>query len=196
MTKLAIYKRVSTDSQDTAAQDHAIREWLAKRNIARTDTITFEDKGISGKTEDRPQYQALLAAIEAGQIKSVVVYRLDRLSRNSLSAMRTLLDWMQRDVEFFAVDQPILQLGRENPLRLTICALFSEIAQLERDAIVNRVRSGLAAAKARGVKLGPPVKVTDGDRIRARELIAAGQSKRYAAKKLGLSEATIRRMLK
>jgi DNA invertase Pin-like site-specific DNA recombinase len=194
MTRLAIYKRVSTDLQDTAAQEHAIRQWLAQRpQYATAQISTFEDNGISGKTEKRPGYQALMSAVAAGEVDAVVVYRLDRLSRNSLTAMRTLLDWMHRDVEFFAVDQPILQLGKDNPLRLTICALFSEMAQLEREAIVSRVKSGLAAAKARGVRLGAKPKF---DLEQARGMLASGLSVRAAAKRLGVSETSVRRRVK
>lgn len=189
-----MYKRVSTDKQDLAMQDHAISEWLAKRGIG--EVVEYSDEGVSGKTMKRPGIQALLADIASGKITTVIVYRLDRISRDAISAMKLLLDWMQRGVEFFAVDQPILCLGKDNVMRLTITALMSELAQIERDVIVSRVKAGLAAAKARGVKLGADPKLTDAQRSRAVAGIAAGKTYRAMARELGVSPSTVHRVAK
>lgn len=192
MSKLAVYERVSTDQQSTAAQHHAIVEWLAKHKPDR-EYVLYTDE-FSGKTDKRPGYQAMLAAIRAGEIDTVVVFRLDRLSRNAVTAMQLLLEWMQLGLSFYATNQPIMQLGVESPMRLTICALFSEMAQMEREVIVSRVKSGLAAAKARGVKLGPQIKVTTEQRETARKMRLEGHTVRAVAKHLELSPATIHRI--
>jgi DNA invertase Pin-like site-specific DNA recombinase len=186
MMKIAVYRRVCTDSQDTVAQDHAIKEWLA-RHMPTAEVTTFEDAGISGKTEARPGFQALCEAVKRGEVQAVVVYRLDRLSRNAVAAMKLLIEWIQGGVEFFAVDQPILQLGASNPFRLTFCSLMAEVAQLEREAIVARVKSGLKAAKARGVKLGKRSSIPQekAELIRLRR--KAGYSYRDIAREFGIT---------
>ena len=191
--KLAVYQRVSTSAQDTDSQQHAIQQWL-RNHPQYTEIKLYEDVGLSGKDDARPQFQALQDAVRAQQIDAVVVYRLDRLSRNATTALKLLLDWITADIEFFAVDQPILQLGRGNPLRLTVAAMLSEFAQLEHQAIVARVKSGLAAAQARGVRLGAAPKLSESERLLAKSLRASGRSVRDVAKQLGVSAATISRV--
>lgn len=189
--RVAVYERVSTDRQDVASQAFVVQGWLDARGI--TEVRRFQDKQ-SGKNDDRPGLLAMCAAIEAGEIDTVVVYRLDRLSRKAVTALRLILDWLQGGISFYAVDQPALSLGIENPLRLTIAAVFSDLAQLEREAIVSRVRSGLKAAKARGVKLGPKPKVSEELRQEILRLREYGQPCRTIAESLGLSKSTISRV--
>lgn len=175
-------------------QDHAVSEWLAKRGMG--EVVEYSDEGISGKTMKRPGIQALMSDVAGGKITTVVVYRLDRISRDAISAMKLLLDWMQRGVEFFAVDQPILCLGKDNVMRLTITSLMAELSQIEREATVARVKAGLAAAKARGVKLGAEPKLTPAQRSKAIAGIAAGRTYRDVAKELGVSPSTVYRVAK
>ncbi len=191
MKRVAVYRRVSTDRQDTASQDLAVQQWLAARGwlAARV----FEDEGYSGSDDSRPGYQALCAAVASGEVDAVVVYRLDRLSRKATSAMQTLITWIQGGCEFFAVDQPILHLGADNPFRLTFCALMAEVAQLERQTIVARVRAGLAAARQRGAKLGRPARLSAEDRQRVLALIAEGRTYTEVADIVGVARNTVRR---
>ena len=189
--RVAVYSRVSTDKQDVEAQNFVVNEWLTKRGVSGA--LRFEDKQ-SGKDDNRPGLQALREAIAAGVVDTVVVFRLDRLSRRSVTALQLLLDWLNRGINFYAVDQPALHLGVENPLRLTVAAIFSDLAALEREAIVSRVRSGLRAAKARGVKLGTPRKLTPEQVYTARAMRRRGMSCKHVAKQLGVSAATISRL--
>jgi len=191
---IAVYKRVSTDKQDLAMQNHAVSEWMTKRGMSGA--VEYADSGISGKTMKRPGIQALIADVEAGKITTVVVYRLDRISRDAISAMRLLLDWMQAGVEFFAVDQPILSLGKDNVMRLTITSLMAELAQIERETICSRVKAGLAAAKARGVKLGAVSKLTQAQRDKVTAGILVGRTYRDVARELGVSPSTVHRVAK
>jgi DNA invertase Pin-like site-specific DNA recombinase len=187
---VAIYRRVSTDAQDVASQDHAINEWLS-RNMPGATTVVYQDVGISGKTEERPGFQALCAAVKRGEVKTVVVYRLDRLSRNAVTAMKLLIEWIQSGVEFFAADQPILQLGASNPFRLTFCSLMAEVAQIERETIVARVKAGLNAAKARGVKLGRQSPITAEMIEQMKQQRAAGLTYRQIARKFSVSPGAV-----
>ena len=192
--RVATYVRVSTSSQDVAMQRHAIAEWLAKYPGA---TVTeYCDEAMSGKRDNRPGFQALCRAVEAGEVDAVLVYRLDRLSRNSLGFLKLLIDWIQRDTEFISVTQPVLQLSRDNPFRLTFLAMMVEVAALERETIVTRVRSGLAAAKSRGVKLGRAPGLSPQQVARARELRSAGMSIRRVAGELGVSSSVVHRSLR
>lgn len=194
MGKAAVYMRVSTDQQDCDSQRAAIEEWL--RLHPQDEVRWFTDEGISGASLKRPGLQALLQATADGQFDTVVCFRLDRISRTAPVALRILLDWMQEGTQFFAVDQPIFQLGKDNPLRLTLCALLAELADLERQAIVSRVKAGLVAAKARGVKLGAETKLSPERLFALREERKHGVTFRYLARKYGISKTTAQRLCK
>ncbi|HYX35850.1 MAG: recombinase family protein [Pseudobdellovibrionaceae bacterium] len=192
MKHLGVYYRVSTDRQDLASQKSAFQAWLATLPEAKKPlTIQeFKDHGISGKTTQRKAYQALLKAAFEQKIDTIVVYRLDRLSRNATEAIQTLLIMDQAGVGFISMTQPVLNLGLDNPFRRTMLAAFSEIAEIERETIVSRVRSGLAAAKKRGVKLGRPKAYTEEQQQLVRAKRAQGLSYEQIAQELGMSRGT------
>lgn len=145
------------------------------------------DVGFSGKTTRRPGYQDLLKAAYSKKIDTIVVYRLDRLSRHANYAIRLLLDLDEAGVAFISVTQPVLNLGHENPFRRTMLAAFAEIAEIERETIVARVKAGLEAAKKRGTKLGAPRKYDFHMQQKARALKDSGLSFKKVAENLAIS---------
>ncbi len=197
MRHAAIYYRVSTDKQDLDSQRNAVEAWLdnlpeEKRPLS---IKSYEDEGISGKTLNRPEFQRLLNDARTGRIDTIICYRLDRFSRHATTAIRLLLDLDEAGVAFISVTQPVLNLGHENPFRRTMLAAFAEIAEIERETIVARVRAGLDAAKKRGVRLGAPQKTNDDTRKEAEELRSQGLSYKAIAKRLGLSVGTIHKLI-
>lgn len=196
--KVGIYYRVSTDRQDLDSQVTTIEKWLADLPEAKkpSKVAVYKDEGISGKTTKREGYQQLLRDCHSGKIDTVVVYRLDRFSRNATNAIKTLLTLDEVGVGFISVTQPVLNLGHENPFRRTMLAAFAEIAEIERDTIVARVKAGLAAAKAKGVRLGAPIKATDDKAKKAKALKIQGKSVRQIATELKLSIGTAHNLLK
>ena len=137
----------------------------------------------------------MLHAAFRRQFDTIVVYRLDRFSRNASDAIKTLLALDEAGVGFISITQPILNLGTDNPFRRTMLAAFAEIAEIERDTIAARVRSGLDAAKRRGVKLGPPIKADAEKNRLALELREQGLSFRAIARELSLSLGTVHKIL-
>lgn len=143
--KFVAYERVSTARQGRSglgleAQRKAIEDFAASRNAAVIARFTEVE---SGKRNDRPELdQALNLARLTGA--TLVIAKLDRLSRNA-AFLLTLRD---SGVRFLAVDMP-----EANDLTVGVMAL---VAQQEREAISRRTKEALAAAKARGVKLGNP----------------------------------------
>lgn len=193
MTRLAIYKRVSTDQQDTASQTYAIDQWLRTRPVP-TSIAEYSDHGMSGTRDDRPQFNAMLADIAAGHIDAVVCYRLDRISRTATTALQLLISWIQSGLEFWPVDQPALAASKDDPFRLTKLAMFSELAQIERETLIRRVTAGLAAAKARGVQLGRRNILSDAQITNLVELARQGHTCRQLGKQFGVSPATASRL--
>jgi DNA invertase Pin-like site-specific DNA recombinase len=150
------YYRVSTDKQGQSglgleAQRKAVADFLNGGRWTLVDEFTEIE---SGKRNDRQQLTAALAACKKLKAK-LVIAKLDRLSRNVafISAL------MEAGVEFVACDMP-------HASKLTI-HILAAVAEHEREAISARTKAALAAAKARGIKLGNP-KLAD---VRARAII-------------------------
>lgn len=198
MQSIGIYYRVSTDRQDLASQQKAVENWLEQlpANRRPKKSRVFKDVGISGKTAARPGYQNLLKAAYSHEIDTIVVYKLDRISRNATDAIQTLLALDQAGIAFISVSQAVLNLGHDNPFRRTMLAAFSEIAEIERETIVARVNSGIAAAKARGVSFGRPKKFSDEDCARVQELREQGNSMRRISELTGISLGSVQNLIK
>lgn len=192
MKSVAIYYRVSTDRQDLASQETAVQAWIdslpAEKAPARV--IVFKDEGISGKTLKRPGFQKMMAAATSGKVDTIVCYRLDRFSRDATSAIKMILNLDEAGVAFISVTQPVLNLGHENPFRRTMLAAFAEIAEIERETIVARVKAGLDAAKKKGVRLGRP-RHTQSIRRQVLLLKDEGLSVRKIASKLQISIGSV-----
>lgn len=197
MKRIAVYYRVSTDKQDFESQKYAIDQWLASLPDTKkpSSIVTFEDFGRSGKDSNRPGFKAMLAAADASEIDTIVVYRLDRFSRDANTALRSILDLDSKGVAFISVSQPVLNLGHDNPFRRTMLCAFAEISQLERETTVARIKSGLEAAKLRGSKLGRPRGSNYKDETIVR-LRAEGKSIRRVARMARVSKTTVMRVLK
>lgn len=116
----------------------------------------YDDGGISGGTMERPALQRLLADIEAGRVDTVVVYKVDRLTR-SLSDFAKIVDTFDaKDVSFVSVTQ---QFNTTTSMgRLTLNMLLS-FAQFEREVTGERIRDKIAASKKKGMWMGglPPL---------------------------------------
>lgn len=198
MKRLGIYYRVSTGKQDLASQRSAVKAYLAELpELQKPETIIeFKDHGQSGMNNQRESYLALIKAAEKKEIDTILVYRLDRLTRNATEAIQLLLRLDQAGVGFISVTQPVLNLGIENPFRRMMLAAFAEISELERIVIVSRVNSGLDAARKRGVKLGRPAKLDDAAKAVIERMRAEGISFGQIALRLGMSRTSVQRILK
>jgi site-specific DNA recombinase len=126
----------------------------------------YDDGGFSGATIDRPALQRLLADITAGQVDTVVVYKIDRLTR-SLADFAKIVEILDaRGASFVSVTQ---QFNTTTSMgRLTLNVLLS-FAQFEREVIGERIRDKIAASKKKGMWMGgmPPL----GYRAQERKLI-------------------------
>ena len=122
----------------------------------------------------------------------LVVWKLDRLGRNTIHVLQLIEQLTERGIGFRSVTEGLHTDGPMGKAMLTVMAAF---AQLERDTMIERTRAGLAAAAANGRKGGRPRKVDDADAAKARELKSMGISAPDIAKMLGCSRATAYRYL-
>lgn len=174
--RAAIYVRVSTDDkgQDVGRQITECemlcrnRDWSVERVI--------EDKG-SGRRSDRPGFQQLCELVRSGKINAVVVWALDRLSRS----LKDMLEFgeLVRKHGVDLVSRTHGEIDTSGPFGEFQLSLLGALARLESRIIGERVRSGMAEKKLRGVKFG-------GDRKSTGAL--AAQLQRRAAE-IGMVEA-------
>lgn len=141
-TKYITYFRVSTAQQDLGldAQRTAVTQYLAGTSHKLVGSYTEKE---SGKTADRPQLQAALAACRK-QRATLVIAKLDRLARN----VAFIAGLMETKVPFVCTDMP-----NATPFMLHV---YAAVAEEERRMIAARTRAGLQAARERGVVLGSP----------------------------------------
>src|SRR6184192_2113940 len=111
----------------------------------------YDDGGFSGATMERPALQQLLADITAGRVDTVVVYKIDRLTRSLADFAKIVEILDQRNASFVSVTQ---QFNTTTSMgRLTLNVLLS-FAQFEREVIGERIRDKIAASKKRGMWMG------------------------------------------
>src|SRR5260221_4627613 len=174
--KAAIYARVSTVDQEPENQLHELRRYVEARGWT---AVEYVDKGVSGATDRRPALDRLLADARRRRFDVVVCWRLDRLGRN-LKHLITLLEELQAlGVAFVSLAEGIDATTPAGRLQMQI---LGAIAEFERGRIVERVRAGLARAKAQGQRLGRPRRRIDPEAL-AR---VAGLADPQAARRLGI----------
>lgn len=187
---LAAYLRVSTHEQNEAGQRQAVERWLAGQG--NDSAQWFADKK-SGDNLDRPGFDAMQAAVFAGDVDTIVVYRLDRISRSLKDGINTLVDWCERGIRVVSVTE---QLDFAGPTGQLIASVLFAVAQMEQEARRERQTAGIAAAKADGRYLGRRPGTTKASPDRAGELHAKGLSPAEIANALGVSIRTVQRYLR
>ncbi len=111
----------------------------------------YDDGGVSGGTLERPALQRLLADIAAGLVDTVVVYKVDRLTRSLADFAKIVEAFDARGVAFVSVTQ---QFNTTTSMgRLTLNMLLS-FAQFEREVTGERIRDKIAASKQKGMWMG------------------------------------------
>jgi DNA invertase Pin-like site-specific DNA recombinase len=147
--------------------------------------VEYVDEGISGSKDRRPALDQLVADVRLHKVQGVVCWRLDRLGRNLRHLVMLLDDWQSRGVAFCTLGEGI---DTSTPAGRLVAGVLGSIAEFERARIQERIRAGLSRAKAQGTRLGrrPSAAVRRLD-------TCAGLSHAAAAKRLGVSVASIKR---
>ena len=140
------YCRVSTDSQ------HLDRQLaLAKQRNISSSQIYVEK--LSGKDAKRPELQRMMKAARCGDI--VVVESISRFARNAKDLLNLVEKLSSKGADFISIKEAIDTSTFTGKFMLTI---FGAVAELERAYLLDRQATGIASAKARGVKFGRPTK--------------------------------------
>jgi DNA invertase Pin-like site-specific DNA recombinase len=188
---IGVYLRVSTKDQDTRSQRAEIEQYLKASGIA-ADSVTWYEDQETGTTLKRPEFDRLQGDIFVGKVKTVVVWKLDRLSRNLRDGVNVLADWAEKGLKIVVVTQ---QLELNGVIGRTIAALLLGLAEIEHGHIKERQKAGIAAAKARGAYKGRKPGARKASLVRARELAAKGNKTSEIATALGISARSVKRYL-
>lgn len=175
MNKTALYARVSTDQQTTGleSQVRVLKDYCEKNDIK--DYEIFMDEGISGTKSSRPALDRMMTAVQSGEVGSVVVYSFSRFARSTTHLLNALQIFKAKSVSFVSLTEKI---DTSTPVGIAIFSILAAISQLERDLVAERVRNGLANARAKGKLIGRK-KQRDSDLIR--KLLKAGMTFRQIA---------------
>ena len=186
--RAALYGRVSTADQTVANQLPDLHRHAQQRGWSIVHE--YVDEGISGAQSSRPALDKLMADARRGAFDVVLVWRFDRFARSTTHLLSALEEFRGLRVDFVSVQESVDTSTPMGKMVFTICAA---VAELERSLIRERVKAGVARAKAEGRKFGRPRKGFD--YRRAVELRGQGHSLRHIAAALGVSHATVQRVL-
>jgi DNA invertase Pin-like site-specific DNA recombinase len=188
--KVAVYVRVSTVGQNEAGQRAEIERWLAGNGLQ--DVLWYVDKH-TGDELARPAFRRLQADIFAGTVRTVVVWKLDRLSRKLRDGLNTLADWCEAGIRVVSVTQQIDLSGTVGQM---IAAVLLGVAEMEQETRRERQRAGIDVAKTNGKYRGRRNSTTKAKPHRAAELRAKGLTNAEVATALGVSHRSVQRYLK
>ena len=188
--KTAVYVRVSTTGQNIDGQQRELQRWLAGNGT--DDPDWFIDKA-TGTNLDRPAFADLQRAVFEGRVRTVVVWKLDRLSRSLRDGINVLADWCEQGVRVISVTQ---QLDLTGAVGKMLAAVLLGLAEMEQETRRERQAAGIAAAREKGVYRGRKSGTTRATPERAVELRRRGLIDAGIGVSLGVSRRTVQRYLR
>ena len=189
---IAAYIRVSSKGQRTDSQESELRKWLKANGYDLRQVEWYVDKE-TGKTLKRPGFDRLQRDVFDGKVKTVVCWKLDRLSRRLRDGVNLLSDWCERGLKIIVTTQRIELNG---PVGRMIAAVMLGLAEIELEYRAERQAAGIAVAKRKGVYVGRKGGTTKGNPARARQLHEKGLNHGEIGEALGVSRRTAIRYLR
>lgn len=183
--KICGYCRVSTALQSTGLESQVLllKNYFASQGI--TEYEIFFDENVSGTKASRPGLDRLMAAVKNNEVETVVVPAFSRFARSTTHLLSALSEFKNRSVGFVSLSEKI---DTSTPVGVAIFSILAAVSQLERDLIAERVRAGLANARAKGKIIGRK-KQRNSEMIRA--LRKKGLSYRAIADLCGCSHGAV-----
>lgn len=164
----AIYARQSKDKRDSVSIEAQIEKCAAFCTFKGKEYKVYHDKGYSGKNTDRPDYSEIMEDIDAGLIDEVVVYKVDRISRNIIDFSSMIETFQKHGVSFVSATE---FFDTASPMGRAMMYLLMVFAQLERENTAERIKDNAMYRATMGRWTGGPVpfgynklRVADGSR--------------------------------
>ena len=181
-----LYARVSTVDQDPGMQ---LREMGAYAAARKWTAESFEDH-VSGTKDRRPCLDSMMEKVRRRKCDIVLVYKFDRFARSLSHLLRALEEFDALGIAFVSLHDHVDTTTASGRLMFQIIGAFAEF---ERSIIQQRVRSGMANARAKGVHVGRPSLGLDPSEITL--LRAQGLTWGEIADRVGAGESTVRKFM-
>ena len=184
----AIYARVSTNEQTTENQVMELEALAAQRGL--TIIQIYEDKGYSGKTDQRPAFQSMIKDAVSGRFNVLLCWHIDRLGRSLVDVVNTVQSIQAANVELILQQQSIDTTTPVGKAMLSMCAVFSE---LELSMMKERQAIGIQRARKLGKYKGRPVAIPQSNKTHMVQYVQDGNSYRKTAGHFNVSVGTVQR---
>ncbi len=193
MKHVAIYVRVSSKRQDTRSQLPDLERWATGQDAP----VKFYRDKFTGKTMDRPGWNRLQAAVDAGEVSAVVVWRIDRLGRTARGLTALFACLQEKRVNLISLKDG---LDLSTAAGRLMAHVLASVAQFETEIRAERILAGQAAARAKGKvwgggKAGRRVTLTVEKEKAIKQLSREGKGISEISRVVGLSRPTIYKAL-
>jgi len=149
--RTALYLRVSTLQQKSDLQADGLRRYAVRAGLEVV--AEYRVIAVSGRKEGRPQLQALMQAARHHEFACILVWKFDRFARSVSHLLRALEEFNYLGIRFISVQD---QIDTASPIGKAMFTIIGTMAELESSLISERVKAGMATARARGKRLGRP----------------------------------------
>lgn len=146
-----IYARQSVDKKDSISIETQINECTKK--LDTKNFRTFYDKGYSGKSMDRPQFQEMMNEVRKGIVSKIIIYKFDRISRSLIDFLSMQQEFSEYGVKLISCSEDFDTSTQVGKMILNILMMFAE---MERESIQQRIRDNYYARGEKGFYLGGP----------------------------------------
>lgn len=187
--QVACYVRVSTVGQNEESQLTELRTFCSNHGW---EPIFFVDKS-TGTNLERPALAAMEAELFKGTFDTVLVYKIDRLSRSLTDGINLLSQWLGKGIRFISASQ---RFDFSGAIGKMLASVLLSIGEMENEMRRERQSIGIQNAKAKGVYKGRASGSTKEEPARAKRLRAEGKRLTEIAAIMGISNSTTQRYLK
>jgi DNA invertase Pin-like site-specific DNA recombinase len=186
--RAVIYSRVSTldKGQDPERQARELRALVKNAKWKMVAQLVDRISAV----KKRPELESLWKLCRARKADVVIVHEFSRFARSTMELLRALEEFKALGIQFVSLKE---QIDTTTPMGKLVFVIMAGLAEFERELIRERVRSGMANAKAKGTHCGRPAAELDVALIRQRRAQAA--SWRTIGREFGVSPETCRRAL-
>lgn len=194
--RAALYCRVSTADQSCERQEHDLAAFAVRAGYKVVGTYKETASGVRVDRAERRKV-LMLVLVQRCEIDAILVTELSRWGRSTTDLLASLKELEARRVSLVALNGMAFDLP--TPYGRMMATMLAGIVEFERELTVERIRSGIAAVKARGKKLGrQPGQRRKSDRLAPKvlALVAEGRSYRLVGREPGLSKNTVAEIVK
>lgn len=191
MKRAAFYVRVSTVEQNPETQAREIREYAQRRGLTVAPEHEYVDHGFGGAKAHRPALDRMLEDARRRRFDTLIVWSCDRLARSTRHFLQVLDELDSCDIQFVSLREAFDTSGALGRAFLGIVAVLGE---MELALLIERVRSGMARARAEGRQIARARLDVDREQVVLDR--RSGMSLTQVAKKHAISRASVCRLMK